>query len=184
MNKLFLVKFKKTIAAFLSKTAEYPLTATLCLFFIVLALGAFVFYQYDILIKNAEPKTEEVIRFQKEIYQQILKEWQTREARFGSAGSRSYINPFVLGVRARESDGEKKLSTERTQELLSNPQIQELLKASNLFQFYTVKGEAFLTIDERAKIWKELGLGQEEEYRGSYSQNIKLLSELKRELTE
>lgn len=185
MDKDFFIKFKNSSRIFLTRLAERSLTTIIFIFLIVLVLGAVLFYQYDILAKDAEPKSgAEAIRFQQELYQQVLQEWQAREARFAAAGSQSYINPFLLGPRATAGTGEKKLSTVRTQELLSNPQIQELLKATNLYQFYDAKGETFLTIDERAKIWQELGLGQEVEYQGSYNQNIKLLSELKRELTK
>lgn len=185
MDKGFFVKLKNSYRAFLTKLAERPLTTIIFLFLIVLVLGAILFYQYDILTKNAEPKGGgESIRFQQELYHQVLQEWQAREARFAQAGSQDYINPFLLGPRATAGTGEKKLSTVRTQELLSNPQIQELLKVTNLYQFYEAKGETFLTIDERAKIWQELELGQEGEYQGSYNQNIKLLSELKKELTK
>lgn len=183
MNKGFFPKFKNAFRVFLTRLAGHSLTTIIFLFLIVLTLGAVLFYQYDILAENAEPKSGgEAIRFQQELYQQILQEWQAREARFAVAGSQNYINPFQLGLRA--TVGEKKLSEARTEELLSNPQIQELLKATNLYQFYDAKGETFLTIDERAKIWQELGLGQEAEYQGTYNQNIKLLSELKKELTK
>jgi len=76
------------------------------------------------------------------------------------------------------------LSEERTQELLSNPLIQELLKTTNLYEFYTTKGDKFLMIAERAQIWQELELGRAEDYEGTYSQNILFLSELKKELTK
>lgn len=185
MNKNFFIKFKNSCRIFLTRLAERSLATIVFLFLIVLILGALLFYQYDILAKNAEPKSGgEQIRFQQELYQQVLQEWQAREARFIQAGSQDYINPFLLGPRTAADAGEKKLSTVRTQELLSNPQIQELLKATNLYQFYDAKGETFLTIDERAKIWQELELGEEAEYQGTYNQNIKLLSELKKELTK
>lgn len=185
MNKEFITKFKNICSVFLRVLAGNPLQAIVILFLIVLALGALVFYRYDVLIKLSEPKIiNGTLQFQKEAYEQILGEWQAREDRITTISSSYYIDPFQQSDRRALNTGPKKLSEERTQELLSNPQIQELMKASNLYQFYTTQEEVFLTIDERAKIWQELELGQEIEYSGTYNQNIKLLSELKRELTE
>lgn len=185
MNKEFISKLKNICSIFLNGLAGNPLRAIVFLFLIVLTLGALVFYRYDVLVEVSEPKMiGETVQFQKEPYRQILKEWQAREDRFETASFNNYINPFQLGARVEVGTGSKKLSEQRTQELLSNPQIQEFLKATNLYQFYTAKGETFLTIDERAKIWQELGLGQQGEYRGTYNQNITLLLELKKELTK
>jgi len=109
MNKNFFLKFKTTCRKFLTRLAERSLVTIVFLFLIVLTLGAILFYQYDILAKNAEPKSSgEAIRFQQEVYQQILKEWQVREVRFEAAGSQKYINPFQLGPRAIVSPGEQK----------------------------------------------------------------------------
>jgi len=180
MNKKDLIKIKKILNAFLRKIAEHPFPTFLILSLIVLILGGLLFYQYSFLAQAAEPELKiKPIKFQEDFYQNILIEWQDREARLEEAESKQYFSPFQPGKRE-----ERKLSEERTQELLSNPLIQELLKASNLYEFYTTRGELLLTIEERAKIWEELDLGREEEYEGTYSQNIKFLSELKKELTK
>jgi len=169
-------KIERTYNNFLRCSVKRPLLTFIILFLAVLTIGGWLFYQYNVLAQAAEPKTSgEAVRFQKDLYQQILQTWQSRDEQFKAVSSRDYLNPFQLGPRA--------LSEARTQELLLNPQVQELLKAVNLYQFYTAKGETFLTVDERARIWQELGLGQQEEYRGTSNQNIKLLSELKKELT-
>ena len=110
MNNSFLLKFKNNFRGFSTRLAEHSLTTVIFLFLIVLTLGAILFYQYDILAENAEPKSGgEAIRFEQELYQQILKEWQVREARFEAAGSQNYINPFLLGPRATVVPGEEKL---------------------------------------------------------------------------
>ena len=164
---------------------EHTFFTFLALLLIVLTLGGFLFYKYSVLVQTIEPEIkQEPIQFQENLYQKILEEWQDRKARFEEAESKYYLNPFQPGEREKAADGEKKLSEERTQELLANPQIQELLRATNLYEFYAAKSETFLTVEERAKIWQELELGREEEYQGSYNQNIKFLSELKKELTE
>lgn len=180
MNKKDLVKIKKILNAFFRKIAEHPFPTFLVFSLIVIIIGGFLFYQYSFLVQKVEPELEtKPIKFQEDFYQTILLEWQEREVRSGEAESKQYFSPFQPGKREK-----KKLSEERTQELLSNPLIQELLEASNLYEFYTTKGELLLTIEERATIWQELELGRAEDYQGTYSQNIKFLSELKKELTK
>lgn len=95
MNKEFISKFKNICIAFLRGLAENPLSATALLFSIVLALGVLVFYRYDVLVHFSEPKiVGKTVQFQKELYQQILKEWQARDEEFKAADSQKYINPF------------------------------------------------------------------------------------------
>ena len=165
---------------------EHAFFTFLALLLIALISGGLLFYKYSVLVQTIEPEIkQESIQFQENLYQKILEEWENRKARrFEEAESKYYLNPFQPGEREKAADGEKKLSEERTQELLANPQIQELLRATNLYEFYAAKGETFLTVEERGKIWQELELGREEEYQGTYNQNIKFLSELKKELTK
>lgn len=60
-----------------------------------------------------------------------------------------------------------------------------LLKQTiTLFEFFLTKEDALPSIKERAKIWEEKGMGPAYEYQGFYGQNIKLLEELKKGLTE
>ena len=167
MKEIDFKKLKNILGKLPRALAEQAFLTILVLIFISLIWGGFLFYQYSILAQKAEPEiTIEPTQFKENLYQKILEEWQNREERF------------------QEAPNGKKLSAERTQELLSYPQIQELLNATNLYEFYTTKGEEFLPIKERAQIWQELELGSWEEYQGTYSQNIRLLRELKKELTE
>ena len=80
MNKELVPKLKNICNIFLRVLAGNPLSAIVFLFLVVLALGAFVFYRYDVLVKVSQPKTAgETVQFEKELYQQILKEWQARD---------------------------------------------------------------------------------------------------------
>lgn len=58
----------------------------------------------------------------------------------------------------------------------------EIDLAETLFELYEFEGNEMPTISERAKIWEDLSLGDSNNYKGSYSQNIRLLSQLKEEL--
>lgn len=185
MKKRNFKELKNNLSKFARALAEHAFLFFLALIFIGLIMGGFLFYRYSFLAEKAEPEiTQEPVQFKENLYQKILEEWQVKEEKFEEAESKQYFNPFQPGKRGETGTGEKKLSEERIQELLANPQIQELLETSNLYEFYIAEGETFLTIEERARIWQELELGQEEEYQGTYSQNIKFLLELKQELTK
>lgn len=176
------VKTKK-IKDFLKKLLEtlgvFAFFTFLVLLAFSLVLGAFIFYKYSFLVEKARIEDlEKPLQFKEKTYQKLLEVWQEREERFEEADFKQYSNPFQFTLK------EKRLSEERTQELLAIPLIQELLNTTNLYEFYVAKGKELLLIEERAQIWEELDLGEANEYQGTYSQNIRLLKELKKELTE
>lgn len=183
-------KFKKeTINVFCKKILKKLSTSSFFTFFIFfcffLILGTIIFYQYAFLAKKAKIEiSERTFQFEEKIYKQILEIWEDRKRRFKEADYKEYFNPFKLVLEEKKLPEEKRLSEERIEELLGLPLIQDLLRATNLYDFYSKKGEELLLIEERAQIWQELGLGQVGEYQGTYSQNIKLLEELKKELTK
>jgi len=177
MDKNFLLKLRVVCSRFLRGLAGKPLITMIFLFLIVLATGAFVFYRYEILVRLAEPKTAgQIIQFEKDIYQQIMKEWQEREGIAAVAGVQNYINPFQ----------------EKREKLVSTPVVEpktvsvdpRLLSATNLLEFYSLKGEGMPLLNDRAKLWQEFGLGSVRSYIGSNAQNQLLLAELKKKLTE
>lgn len=182
MKKFNLIKLKK-IKGFFKKfpriLGENAFLTILGVSLFSLILGILIFYQYSILAQKE--KLEDIgksFKFKEKTHQAILKTLEEREEIFEMIDLKQYPDPFRT-----KKESEKKLSEERIQELLSRPLVQELLKASNLYEFYITRGEELFTIEERSQIWQELDLGQSEEYQGSYSQNIKLLIELKIELT-
>jgi len=95
MSKEFINKIENTCSGFTRCLAGKPLFAIVFLFLIVLLSGVLIFYRYDILVKSSEPQIlNETGQFQKEAYQQVLKEWQIRDERFTAADSQKYIDPF------------------------------------------------------------------------------------------
>ena len=67
----------------------------LVLLFLFLIMGGFVFYKYNILIKNTEPKiSEKTLQFEERAYQNVLAELQNREKRFNEAPQKEYKDPF------------------------------------------------------------------------------------------
>jgi len=95
MNKAFIPELKNSGRALLYGLAGNPLQTIGCLFLVALALGALIFYRYDFLAEFSEPAAfQEPVQFQKELYDQVLGEWQARDERFAGAGSQNYIDPF------------------------------------------------------------------------------------------
>ena len=180
---------KETINVFLSKILKKLSASSFFTFFIFfslfLILGIIIFYQYAFLAKKVKIEaSEEVFQFEEKAYEEILKVWEEKEERFRRVDYKEYPDPFQPISEEKELPEEKRLPEERIEELLNIPLIQDLLRAANLYDFYSKKGGELLLIEERAQIWQELGLGEASEYRGTYSQNIKFLEELKKELTE
>ena len=177
MKKEDFQKTKNTLGKFLRRSAEWPLLTFLVLFFLVLILGGLSFYKYSILTQKVEPEIiEKPVQFQENLYQKILKEWQDKEQRFEAATTKKYDNPFQKEreMQARPLEYES----------VTEPLIQELLTASNLLEFYAIKGESLLSQGQRALLWESKGLGSAYTYIGSQYQNHLLLDELKKELTE
>ena len=176
MNKEVILKLKNICSAFLRSLAGNPLPAVATLFSVVLALGALIFYRYDILVEASQPKTTgETVQFKKELYLQILKEWQERDKRFAAADSQKYINPFQ---EKREKPAP--VAEEEPKVISVDP---KLLGATTLLEFYYQKGEKIPSLNDRAKMWQEFGLGSVQSYIGSKAQNQLLLAELKKRLT-
>ncbi|MFH1036758.1 MAG: hypothetical protein V1756_01655 [Patescibacteria group bacterium] len=68
---------------------------------LTVALGAVVFYKYDILVKKSELQNPDVpFKFQEKIYEEIIGEWQDREKIFNEAGSKQYMDPFKTSAPA------------------------------------------------------------------------------------
>ena len=177
MKKKDFQKIKNTCGKFLRHSAEWPLSTFLVLFFLVLILGGLSFYKYSILTQKVEPEIiEQPAQFQENLYQKILKEWQDKEQRFEAATAKKYDNPFQKEREIIVQDPEQGIVTE--------PLVQELLGASNLLEFYAIRGERLPSQGQRALLWESKGLGSAYIYIGTQYQNHLLLNELKKELTE
>ncbi len=175
--------------------ALHPFLSFWGLLSIALILGGFVFYRYSILAEKLEIETaRELLKFKQETYQEVINQWQQREESLENINSKQYINPFQMtrgGISPPVLPEEATSTPEELppEELLPEEpslpsNIEELLTASNLTQFYMIKGERMPFLWQRAKMWQEKGLGLEDEYKGSKYQNMILLEKLKEELTE
>jgi len=96
------VKINK-LKKFLSKVpliiTMHSFRACLILFILSLAIGANLFYKYNILAQRAEPESlEPSVLFKEKTYQQVLKIWQERDKRFQEADFKEYSNPFLERV--------------------------------------------------------------------------------------
>lgn len=99
MIKIRQIKFKK-IKKILEKLprvlGEHTFLTFLGLLFTALISGIFVFYQCGILAKPAILKNgEQVLEFDDELHQKILKEWQDRNEKFLNINLKQYPDPFL-----------------------------------------------------------------------------------------
>jgi len=197
--KINIKKTKKIIRVIPKILAKHSFLTFFCFLFIALTLGGIVFYKYIVLIEENEiDDFKEFLVFRKEIYQEVLDYWQKREENFEQANSKQFISPFgeereeiIIPTTTEEatstleeSPPEELPPVEPSPEEPELPEnIQELLAATNLFEFYILRDGIVPLLEERAIIWEEKGLGHVEEYKGTSYQNMLLLVELKKELT-
>lgn len=171
-------------------TAEHVLCSFLVLIFLGLIFAGSLFYQYSIAVKKAEPEAaEKHVYFKEELYQKILEKWKEREKGFKKIDSKTYLNPFSETrepLETQQKEGAEELgageelegSGETGPESASKLETEQYQEIKNLSEFYGGRGEELPSIEERARLWEEMGLGKAEEYLGSYSQNVRLLKEL------
>ena len=165
----------------------------LILLILFLLLGSLIFYKYCFSVKKekSEVKDGEVI-FKEKSYQSILETVQKKEKQFQEAGLKQYPDMFykggggtvVIPLEPPSEPQEQQESEEEKKTELSAEEIEKLLKASNLYEFYLIKEKGLPSISQRAKVWEEKGLGSSQEYSGLDYQNIRLLEALKKELTQ
>lgn len=184
MKKLQGLKFNKIKLFFeeLPKImAERAFLSFLILLLISLIFGFITFYKYSILAEKSPLKTEEKkpLKFKEKTYKKVLEIWQEKEKRLREADLKQYPDAFRKTRFSNSTNSVPKPEKKEPEKKISEVQV-----IHNLNEFYSQKGEKLPSIEERAKIWEEKGLGTKEEYVGDYSQNIKLLKELEKELTK
>ena len=93
--KLKLKKVKYLLRKIPRNLAEKSFPVFLGLFALSLIFGAFLFYQYNILLKEKEISMEgEPFQFKDNVYGNVLQVWKDQEVRFQAADSKVYPNPF------------------------------------------------------------------------------------------
>ncbi len=72
--------------------------AFLCILIAILfcvMFGTFLFYKYVFLVRIEYPDTVMApIKFRKDVYDSVLREWQKREVIFNNASGENYSDPF------------------------------------------------------------------------------------------
>ena len=183
MKKINIKNILKLIKTLLKKIISHSFVVVFVLIATAFLINNFLFNRFYFAPINKEVLfIDNMINFDEDIHNEALHRWEKKENSFLEADEKLYFDPFYPNFSMKKS-GEKKLSIERTEELLSDPDIQALLRATNLYEFYNNKG-GLLLIEDRAEIWEELLLGSKNGYSGTYNQNILFLEELKKELTD
>lgn len=92
-------KVKKILSKVPLIIATYAFRTCLILFILSLAIGADLFYKYNILAQRTEPESsEQAVFFKEKTYRQVLEIWQEREKRFQEADLKEYSDPFSESV--------------------------------------------------------------------------------------
>jgi hypothetical protein len=183
MKNIDIKKILKTIRISLKKIISYSFVVVFILIAIAFFINNSLFNKFYLSPVNTKVVSiDNDVCFNEEVHNEAIYRWNKEQNSFIEAEKKLYFDPFYPDFSMKRS-GEERLSTERKEELLFDPNIQALLKAFNLYDFYNNTGGSLL-IKDRAKIWEELLLGDEDEYSGTYNQNILFLEELKKELTD
>ena len=190
-------KIKNLIQQALNVLAKKAFWFFLFLIIFYFILGSILIYQYSILAQRTEILSAEKEQnvFEENSYQKISEHWKTNKIEFDKINQKIYPDPFIEKTRqefgGQEQEQAQILSIEDKEDLssdLSSIASEEAKEESTatvffgkmdtLFDYYISKGMGFLSINERAKIWEQEGLGETEEYHGFYHQNTKLLEQL------
>jgi len=178
--KDFLTKLPKTLG-------DHAFLTFLGLLFLAFIIGGIIFQKYSISVEKETPEVgEKPLQFKENTYQKVLGTWQKKEKKFEEADFKQYPDPFK-GIKVGPSEPGPGPGEEEPGE--GPPEVptditERLLLATNLTEYYAIKGEFLPPLYMRTRLWQEKGLGPAGEYIGSRSQNLRLLAELKRELTE
>jgi len=94
-SKILFPKFKNFFEKLPRILAERAFLVCLFLFLLALALGAFLFYKYNFLVKKTGPEIiKSEFRFEENKYQGILKIWQEKEEKLNETSTSQYLDPF------------------------------------------------------------------------------------------
>jgi hypothetical protein len=173
----------KQILNILAKKASLFFLFLIIFYFI---LGGILIYKYDILAQRTEILDIETKQsmIKESTYQEILEHWDIKKIKFNEINETIYSNPFIektekkideepveinedlssdlsADLPTQASAGAKEEAKEKAPPPVEEKSTAELFfgKINNLFEYYTSGGKKFLSIDERAKIWEQEGMG-------------------------
>ena len=169
MFKINSDKLKKNIASLPEVLGKKAFLIFFGLLIFSLAIGSAIFFKNDVLVKRMKIESvEKPIQFREESYWAILDILIKREEKFGTVDSKTYSN---------FSNEEKKEISIPVEETASSTLTQGG-GANTLFEFYNANKSKLPPIEERARVWEEMGFGKAGDYLGTFYQNIKLLQVL------
>ena len=94
-NQSKLMRVKKYLAGSFRFAAEHLFFTFVILICIAVLLGSAAFYKYGIMPQKIEPKLNlRIAKFEENIYQKILADWQSRGERFEAAQTKNYPDLF------------------------------------------------------------------------------------------
>jgi hypothetical protein len=162
-------KLKKKISNLPEVLGEKAFLTFFGLLILSLAIGSAIFFKNDFLAKRTKiENVEKPIQFKEESYWAILDILIKREEKLEAVDSKTYSDPF---------SGEKEEILVPVEEVES-PVFSQGSGTNTLFEFYNANKSKLPPVEERAKVWEQMGLGKAGDYLGTFYQNVKLLQAL------
>ncbi|MGM0439187.1 MAG: hypothetical protein ACQEP3_01980 [Patescibacteria group bacterium] len=175
LNKTKTKKFFEKLALLLANKSIIVI-----LFFILICLIiAFIIFNLYLtkVIEKEFVIDQETSTVNYQLYDEVINDWKSSETE---------IDNDLLRLEGDGENPEKEIEEGEEEEVveednLSEEELESEL-ADTLFELYEFTEGELPSLSERAIIWQDLGLGNSDNYRGTYSQNIELLKRLKEEL--
>ncbi len=157
--------------------------------FLIIIFCIFLSLFYFFMTQQKRFHESPVVEINQQKYSRVLERWAEDERIVQEMTKEDYFNLFStvnIDYEPKENLKENELvedffPEDNAEKALPPEEIEDLL-ARTLFEFYQEKEEDMPQIEERAQIWETLGLGDAEEYRGLYQQNILFLEALKEKM--
>ncbi len=142
--------------------------------------GAIIFFNYFVIGSQERVFSQDVEtpELRRELFARIAEERIAKEEGVDSEKDEDIEDDQGQESKEIKTDEE---SNQQVDEDISEEELEEVL-ADTLFELYEFTDGELPSIAERAVVWEDLGLGDREEYRGTYSQNILFLERLIEEI--
>jgi CHASE3 domain sensor protein len=171
-------KLKISAVKFPNLLGEKAFFTFFCLFILSLILAGFIFFKDVFLVRKVKIEAiEKSTQFKEADYQSTLTVLSEKKEKFQGTNSRKYLNPFMGGTSVIQIESKEEPTKEEALKLLEK-ENKTGKEAITLYEFYLANKKNLPEIEQRAKLWEELGLGKAADYYGSFYQNIVLLQEL------
>jgi|GEM_PF-3287046 len=159
--------------------------------FLIIIFCTFLTLFYFLIARSSLDYESDHPELDYEYYSRVVSRWEEDKER---QDEEEYFSIFFPSKELEEDDKEPEITEEvendnaeeheeLEEQIIDHERVEEML-TETLFEFFQEREGEMPEIRERAEVWEELGLGEAEEYRGLYEQNIIFLRTLKEVMDE